>query len=127
MWPSVDGPLFRCAFDGGEWPARKDVPLEVSRSGPNLVVDGRSLPLTRVDKSGPHSGYVDYTLLAGGESFNLSAYPSGGSTKLQPAEAIRRGEPSDWWVCRERMGTGGLFDDAALDALVTATNGKRSP
>lgn len=135
--------LFACEGAGGAWPAPRPSRLVVEHvGGSTFRVNGEALTLARVDKAGPWmndrvtyrlyaaSGWV-YWLDADGapsEAMQLTLF-------RKPGE--RTEETTSWWVCphpaqwavylREHPAAlPGEFDDARLDALVTATGGKRT-
>jgi hypothetical protein len=119
---SSSGPLFVCTFDGGDWAGASDgTRLTVTRVGASLFVGNEALRFDRVDRSGPP--YPTYRFMSGDDevvSFE-------GSGPGRPMWAFRR-VPSGRFDCRERMSgadSGGVFDTAQLDALVTLTNGRR--
>lgn len=124
---SSTGPLFDCTFDSGTWPGKTDgMRITVMRSGAVVYFDGRTLRLERVDKSGPHSSYVDYRLTAvgGAETIRLSGSVTG--TRQLPTTVTFDGATTQSFICAEwRDGKGGVFADRDLDALVTATKGRR--
>lgn len=119
---SSSGPLFVCTFEGGDWPgAVVGSTLSVTRSGAFVSWGNGTSKFDRVDKSGPP--YPTYRFMTG-EQLILSLEGSGPG---RPMWAYRGGT-NERFDCRERSTTttnAAVFDDAQLDALVTATNGRR--
>ena len=118
---SSSGPLFVCTFEGGDWPgAVVGSTLSVTRSGAFVSWGTGSSKFDRVDKSGPP--YPMYRFMIG-EQMIVSVQGSGPG---RPMWAYRGGT-NERFDCRERSATtsAAVFDDAQLDALVTATNGRR--
>lgn len=123
---SSAGPLFDCTYELGSWPAKAaGARITLARSGAVLHVDGLQLRVERVDKSGPHSGRVSYLFHGtGDELVSVSGTLTAG--RATPSDVSWYSAKNQSAVCHERSSPGlGIFDDAALDALVTATNGRR--
>lgn len=120
---SSSGPLFVCTFDGyGIWPgAVEGTRLTVNRVGAVVTWGTGSAKFDRVDKSGPP--YPTY-MFRNAEQTVLSIQGAG---PRKPMWTFR-GETNEHFDCLERgyedRGEG-VFDEAQLDALVTATNGRR--